>query len=338
MKLRERLNLIKKKKLFLGIILASVLIGASIIITFVYVENFSEKNVDKFPDFITKNEDYFRARIGPIPEIDSNTYRLVVWGQINNPKNFTLSELQALDLIDRTLTTECIGNFPKGPLLSTAVWRGFLLYDLLESLGLKENATGVRYMAADGYYVSHTLDQIRNNGTIGALYMNGKILPPVQGFPLRIVNPGSYGAKQPAWVIEIEVMDRPLEDYWDDRGWDTSPPMDVDSTIFFPKDGVNVKVGVAFEVGGAAFGGTRISKIEYTLNDGLNWSNADIVKSVDLDHVWVFWKALITIELPGTINISTKATDIYNNTQPMIDSNLVDGINSWPTLIVIVND
>ncbi len=218
------------------------------------------------------------------------------------------------------------------------MWRGFLVYDLIESLGLKENATGVRYLAADGYYVSHTLDQLRDNGTIGALYMNGEILPPVQGFPLRIVNPGSYGAKQPAWVIEIEVMDRPLEDYWDDRGWDTSPPMDVDSTIFFPKDSVNVKVGEPFEIGGAAFGGTRISKIEYTINEGLNWTNADIVKSIDLDHVWVFWEASITFEIPGTFFINTKATDIYNNTQPMMDSYLDDGINSWPTLIVIVKD
>ncbi len=86
LKLGERLNLIKKKKLFLGITLASILIGASIIITFVYFEFSSEKNVDRFPDFITKNEDYFRTRIGLIPEINSNTYRLVVWGQVNNPK------------------------------------------------------------------------------------------------------------------------------------------------------------------------------------------------------------------------------------------------------------
>jgi hypothetical protein len=292
---------------------------------------------DGYPDFITKNEDYFITRIGDIPYIDSNNYRLNVWGQIDNPKEFTLSELRALNLTEVTLTTECIGNPLKGPLLSTAVWKGFLIYDLLDSLGLKTNATGVKYMAADEYYVSHTLEQLKNNGTIGALYMNGKVLPQVQGFPLRIVNPGAYGAKQPAWVIDIEVIDRPLSDFWDDRGWDTSPPMDVDSTIFFPEDNVYVDVGVPLDIGGAAFGGTRISKVEVTINGGMNWSQANIIQSVALDHVWVFWNISIIFEDYGIFTVNTKATDINNNTQPQDDPFRHDGFNSWPSLRVKVN-
>ncbi|MFW9897260.1 MAG: molybdopterin-dependent oxidoreductase, partial [Candidatus Thorarchaeota archaeon] len=261
-----------------------------------------------------------------------------VWGQINNPKNFTLAELRSLNLTDRTLTTECIGNPPKGPLLSTAVWRGFLMYEFLESLGLKENATGVKYKAVDGYYASHTLDQLRDNGTLGALYMNRKILPPVQGFPLRIVNPGSYGAKQPAWVTEIEVINRSLEDFWDDRGWDTSPPMDVDSTIFFPQDFIEVQVGVPLEIGGAAYGGTRISKVEFTIDEGLNWNPVNITKSIDADHVWIFWNAMITFNSSGTYQFYSKATDIFDNAQPMNDPTLFDGINSWPKLFITVKD
>lgn len=289
-----------------------------------------------FPDFITKNKNYFTTRIGPIPEIDSSSYRLNVWGEINNPRNFNLYELQSLNLTERTLTTECIGNPPKGRLLSTAVWGGFLIYDFLESLGLKANATGVRYKAADGYYVSNTLDQLRDNGTLGALYMNGEILPPVQGFPLRIVNPGSFGAKQPAWVIEMEVIDRPLEDFWDDRGWDTSPPMDVDSTIFFPNGLVHAKVGVPLEIGGAAFGGTRISKVEFTIDGGATWDQANIVESIDADHVWVFWKAVITFNITDNLLFHSKATDIYNNTQPFNDPVGLDGTNSWPSLLIKV--
>lgn len=237
-------------------------------------------------------------------------------------------------MTERTLTTECIGNPPKGPLLSTTVWKGFLVYDLLDSLGLKPNATGVKYLAADGYYASHTLDQIRDDGTIGALYMNNKVLPPVQGFPLRIINPGYYGAKQPAWVVEIEVINRPLEDFWDDRRWDTSPPMDVDSTIFFPKDNVNIKVGIPFEIGGAAFGGKRITKIEYIVEGISNWTQAEVVKSLDLDYVWIFWKISISIDKVGSYMVYTKATDIYNNSQPQIDSSIHNGNNGWPSLLI----
>ncbi|MFX1503485.1 MAG: molybdopterin-dependent oxidoreductase [Promethearchaeota archaeon] len=322
------------------LIIAFIFFGATVFIRIALenVENSSEKNVDGFPDFITKTSDYFVTRIGTIPQINPITYRLFVWGQIENPKYFTLNELRNLNLTERILTTECIGNRPKGPLLSTALWKGFLVYDLLQSLGLKANATGVKYLAADGYYVSHTLDQIRDNGTIGALFMNNEPLPAVQGYPLRIVNPGAYGAKQPAWVIEMEVIDRPLEDYYDDVGWDTSPPMDVDSTIFFPNDNINVKVGIPFELGGAAFGGTRISKIEYTINGGLNWTEASIIKSVNLDHVWVFWNTSIIFNILGTFMIHIKATDMYNNSQPQLDPTTRNGINSWPSLIVKVID
>lgn len=313
-----------------------IIIGVSVIIGIYTLNSNNTFGLSTFPDFITKNEDYYVTRIGSVPQIDTNTYKLKVWGQIDNPKDFNLSDLQSLSLTEQTLTTECIGNPTRGHLLSTAVWRGFLIYEFLESLGLKGNATGVKYIAADGYYVSHTLDQLRNNGTLGALYMNGEVLPPVQGFPLRIVNPGSFGAKQPAWVIEIEVIDRPLENFWDDRGWDTSPPMDVDSTIFFLNDFVEINVGVPLEIGGAAFGGTRISKVEFTINGGINWSQVNITESIDADHIWLFWKVLITFNTSGTFFFFSKATDIYNNTQPMNDPHTFDGSNSWPMLIIIV--
>ncbi|MFW9881448.1 MAG: molybdopterin-dependent oxidoreductase [Candidatus Thorarchaeota archaeon] len=337
MKLKTCISLSKKTKQFFAIssIIALIGIGLGVSITFL---EFKDTSNSKFPDFITKNEDYYITRIDNIPDIDPQTYVLNVWGHIDNPKMFNLTELRALDLVERTLTTECIGNPTKGPLLSTAVWKGFLIYDILESLGLKENATGVRYLAEDGYYVSHTFEQLKDNGTIGALYMNGEILPPAQGFPLRVVNPGSYGAKQPAWVVEMEVIDRALEDYWDDRGWDTSSPMDVDSTIFFPEDYVEVKVGIPLKIGGAAFGGTRISNIEYTIDAGLNWDQAIIVKSIDEDHVWVFWEINLTFNEPGTFYFRSRATDIYNNTQPMDDLTRYDGFNACPQLTVIVID
>jgi hypothetical protein len=330
--------LIKENKKFLSytFIFTLTIAGIGLGIIFLVPENNSEIDEEEFPDFITKNEDYFTTRIGNVPIIDSDTYRLNVWGQIDNPNEFRLIELEELDLIEKTLTTECIGNPDKGPLISTAVWKGFLIYDFLLTLGLKENATGVKYLAADGYYVSQTLSQLRDNGTIGALYMNNLSLPENQGFPLRIVNPGAYGAKQPAWVVDIEVIDRPLEDYWDDRGWDTSPPMDVDSTIFFPNDNVQVKIGDPLRIGGAAFGGTRISIIEFTINLGLNWIQGTIIQSIDSDHVWVFWEVNVTFDVVGPVTLYTKATDIYNNTQPMDDPLWHDGFNSWPKLIINV--
>jgi len=290
----------------------------------------------EFPDFITKNEDYFVTRIGGVPNIDRDTYQLDIKGLVDNPTSFSLDELQSLNLTELPLTIECIGNSQNGKLVATAVWKGFNLFDLLETLGISESATGVRYLAADGYYASHTLEQLENNGVLGALYMNDVEIPPIQGFPLRILNPGYYGVKQPAWVVEIEVIDRPLEDYWQDRGWDTSPPIEIDSKIFFPTGSTTIEVSQNLRIGGCAFGGTRVKKVEYTLDDGSTWNNATIVQQIDADNVWVFWEINIGFSSTGQATLQIRATDIDDNQQDKTDISYRDGTSSWPNLIINV--
>lgn len=287
-----------------------------------------------FPDYITSNGDYYVTRIGKLPDIKESEYSLEVTGLVDKPGKWTLGELRALPAVELPLTVECIGNSRSGPQLSTAVWKGFLLYDFLVAQGLKDGVTGVRYEAADGYYASHTLEQVRDNKVVAALYMNGVPIPRLHGFPLRILNPGYYGVKQPAWVTRIEVIDMPMKDYWEDRGWDCSPPMQVDSTIFFPKKNQKFKVGEPVKVGGAAFGGKRISRVELTSDGGKTWSVAKIVKTRDVDNVWVFWQGELTFAEKGNYKINARATDIMGNVQEEKDPTKYDGTGDWPLVKV----
>jgi DMSO/TMAO reductase YedYZ molybdopterin-dependent catalytic subunit len=289
-----------------------------------------------FPDFITANEDYYVTRIGDVPEIDGESYRLEIKGLIKNPQSFTVDELYSMEMEELPLTVECIGNSPQGPLLSTAIWKGFRLYDLLMSLGIEEGATGVAYRAADGYYASHTLEQLKDNGIIGALYMNGEVLPQRQGFPIRFLNPGYHGVKQPAWVTEIEIIDRPIQDYWEDRGWDCSPPMAIDSTIFFPKNNVKVKPGGSLLIGGAAFGGTRVTGVELSFDRGTTWEQAHITESLDADNIWVFWQIDLVFPETGNYSVNVRARDINGVIQEEKDPDKYDGQNDWPVLKVKV--
>jgi DMSO/TMAO reductase YedYZ molybdopterin-dependent catalytic subunit len=322
-------------KVLTGFIIAMVVISVIMVATNPLTLD-DDDNTSQYPDFITMNDDYFVTRIGAVPEINRDTYQLEIRGMVDNRTSFTLDQLQSLDLIEMPLTVECIGNRINGPLIGTAVWKGFNLYDLLQSLGIRENATGIRYVTADNYYASHTLDQLRDNGVLGALYMNGVEIPPVQGFPLRILNPGYYGAKQPAWVTAIEVMDRPLEDYWDDFGWDTSPRMDIDSHMFFPEEFATIGVNESLRVGGCAFGGTRVAFVEYTIDDGITWSNASIIQQMDADHVWVFWEVNLSFTEEGQTILQVRATDIFGNRQNRTDSNYRDGTTAWPHLTITV--
>jgi DMSO/TMAO reductase YedYZ molybdopterin-dependent catalytic subunit len=289
-----------------------------------------------FPDFVTSNENYYVTRIGEVPQIDASTYTLEVKGLVDRPTSFSLKELYAMELIELPLTVECIGNSPSGPLVSTAVWKGFRLYDLLQSLGIHEEATGVRYQAADGYYASHTMEQLRDNGVLVALYMNGEPIPPLHGFPVRILNPGYFGVKQPAWVTSIEAIDMPMKDYWEDRGWDCSPPMDIDSIIFQPARSAEIAAGKALHITGAAFGGTRVAGVELTTDSGKSWTKADIVKSMDADNVWVFWEAEMVFPEPGRYTVNVRATDVHGNSQIESDPDRYDGANDWPLIRVTV--
>jgi DMSO/TMAO reductase YedYZ molybdopterin-dependent catalytic subunit len=289
-----------------------------------------------FPDFITANEDYYVTRIGEVPMVTGGSYALEVTGLVERPGSFSLEDLYAMKLSELPLTVECIGNSPSGPLVSTAVWKGFPLYELLQSLGIKEGATGVRYEAADGYYASHTLEQVRDNSVFLALYMNGVPIPPLHGFPVRVLNPGYFGVKQPAWVTRIEVIDRPTRDYWEDRGWDCSPPMGVDTLVFLPGPNASVRAGAPLRITGAAFGGTRVARVELTTDLGQSWSEARIVKSLDADNVWVFWEAELRFASPGSYVVNVRATDTSGNTQPESDPRRYDGTNDWPVIRVIV--
>lgn len=309
-----------------------------LVVTFIVIAPPLEPTVvsSEFPDFITKNDDYFITRIGSVPSIDRETYRLEITGLVDNPTNFSLQELQSMNLTELPLTVECIGNPANGPLVGTAVWKGFIVLELLESLGISENATGVKYRAADGYYASHTLSQLENNGVLGALYMNGVEIPPVHGFPLRILNPGYYGVKQPAWVTEITVIDTPLQDYWQDRGWDTSPPMEIDTKVFFPANNFVINMSQILSVGGCAFGGTRVKLVEYTIDDGETWNNATIVQQIDADNVWVFWQANVSFPVIGQFVIQIRATDIHNHAQSQYDIDALDGTSLWSRLNINV--
>ena len=321
-------------------ILAGALITLVVVVVSVFIVNqapITQMEVSsEFPDFITKNEDYFVTRIGSVPNINRDTYQLEIRGLVDDPANFSLQELQSLNMTELPLTIECIGNPKNGELIGTAVWKGFNLFELLETLGISEGATGVRYLAADGYYASHTLNQLRNNGVLGALYMNGVELPPLHGFPLRILNPGYHGVKQPAWVTEIIVIDTPLDDYWEDRGWDTGPPMEIDTKIFFPDDSSSFNMSQNIKVGGCAFGGTRVKLGEYTIDDGTKWNNATIVQQIDADNVWVFWQIDVSFPAQGQYVMQIRATDIHNNIQNQYDLEALDGTSLWSMLTINV--
>jgi len=289
-----------------------------------------------FPSFITPVEDYFDTRIGEIPVIATDSYQLIISGAVDRPGTFSLEELMDLALVSRTLTTECIGNPGNGDLLGTAEWKGFLVYDLLEGLGIIEEASTVKYISADGYYSYNSLEELKKGEIIGALFMNDNVIPAKYGFPLRIIFPGYYGVRHPGWIKEIEVLESGDEDFWTKLGWQTDSAMAVDSKIFFPANNSTFTPKDTIKIGGAAYGGKRISFVEISLDDGLTWIPTTIRQRVDNDFVWIFWEFNLLPQPQGIITIRSRATTTDGIVQPWEDNDYLDGTNSILSITISV--
>lgn len=290
----------------------------------------------EFPSFITPSDAYFEYRIGHIPAFDSASYQLEITGAITNPSAFTLDELLKLEMQEKVLTIECIGNPVNGSLFGNANWKGFKLYDLLLNLGIKDGASTVKYTCADGYFTYNTLSELKTGEVMGALFMNNEPIPAAYGYPLRIIFPGYFGVRQPGWIVKIEVLESGPEDYWTGSGWKTYSPMSIDSKIYFPYPNAILAQGDSVRIGGAAFGARRIAAVDITMDDGITWIPASLEQKMDKDFVWVFWEATIVPGMAGPLKISSRATAMDGSVQPRNDNDVSDGHNSWPAINLTV--
>ncbi len=291
-----------------------------------------------FPEFITPVAKYYEIRIAGNHSIDGYSYRLKISGAVNKTASLSLEELSQLEMIEKPVTIECIENPPNGNLLSTAMWKGFSVYGLLADLGIKEGATTVKYICSDGYYTYNSLEELKNREVIGALFMNSEPIPEKYGYPLRVIFPGYFGVRQPGWVVEMEVMETPVVDYWSNYGWKTDSPMDIDSRIFFPEENAIFPIGESIRIGGCAYGRKRISSVDVTFDGGISWVPAIIKQDMNEDYVWVFWEIEYKPTSAGEITIYSMATSLDGRIQPRSDKESLDGTNSWPSVTISVED
>jgi DMSO/TMAO reductase YedYZ molybdopterin-dependent catalytic subunit len=289
-----------------------------------------------FPSFLTPVEKYFKTSISGPPAIDIDSYQLKISGAVNTPATFSLEELNKLEMIERTLTIECIGNPVNGDLVSNATWKGFRLYDLLSSLGIKEGASTVKYICADGYYTYNTMEELQNADVLGALYMNEEPIPEAHGFPLRIIFPGYYGVRQPGWIVEIELLESGPADYWTRSGWKSDTSMTIDSKIFFPANNTKFTLGDSVKIGGAAYGSRRISAVDISVDDGKTWIPTTIKQDLEEDYIWIFWEVILIPQSTGPLVVRSKATAWDGSVQPRVDNQYLDGTNAWPAVSISV--
>lgn len=201
------------------------------------------------PDqLITPAEQFFTRSHAPVPEIDVDSWRLVVDGLVERPSSFSLGDLaREFPLVHIRATLVCAGlrrneflalgelpgELPWGPeAVSTGHWSGFRLSDLLRAAGLDPLANHVEFQGLDqverqgeqfGFGGSITRAKALSPEVILATELNGKPLAPEHGYPMRVVVPGWIGARSVKWLGRITLRKYPSPNYFQSQAYRLQP-------------------------------------------------------------------------------------------------------------------
>ena len=271
------------------------------------------------------------------PTVDGQAWRLHVGGLVDKPMTLSLADLQALTATEEYVTLECISNNVGGDLMSTGLFRGVPLRDLVTSASPQAAATWVTFKARDGYAESLRLDLVQSSPEILVAYdLNGEPLPMSHGFPARVLIPGHYGMKGPKWLDGIELATQELKGYWEGQGWDHNAVVKTTSRFDVPRDGDIIRMG-PIEVGGVAFAGKRgIAKVEYTTNDS-TWTEVPFEAPLS-PLTWVRWSTVWTPASEGAYRLRVRATDGTGKVQDSSGAaSFPDGASGYHTIQVSVS-
>lgn len=238
---------------------------------------------------ITPISDFYNVDINIVkPRVDHKSWKLEVGGLVDSPYELTYRQLQnQFDVVEMAHTLTCISNEVGGDLISTAVWRGVRLREVLERGGVRAGAVDIVFRGAEGYSDSITLDKAMEDTTLVVFGMNGRSLPREHGFPARIIVPGIYGMKNVKWLTKIEVVDHDYQGYWMVRGWSDVARIKTSSRIDVP--GTATRVGLPTMIAGVAWAGDRgIRAVEVSQDGGKTWNPAILKREIS-ERVWRLW-------------------------------------------------
>eukprot|EP00898_Chlorokybus_atmophyticus_P002635 jgi/Chlat1/3372/Chrsp23S00270 len=333
---------------------------------------------------LTPNALHYVRNHGPVPKLSWETHTLGVRVRGQSERVFTMEELWkgcggAIQRRSVMVTMACAGNrrkeqnmikqskgFHWGPAgVSTAVWEGLRLCDLLALCGVTpELARDRRYYAhmsgadtlPNGVYatsipLSWAMDPA--NDVLVAMAMNGELLAPDHGFPVRTIIPGMIGGRTIKWMKSIEVKQGENDTYYhyrdnrvlpphvdaelaDKEGWWHKPQfiimhLNVNSAMARPAHNEVLHVVGAtnseatYTCRGYAYsgGGRAVTRVELTLDSGASWRQADWMEAASPPNeygkqwTWVLWECVIRVsDLANATSLSLRAWDDALNTQP----------------------
>ncbi len=306
---------------------------------------------------LTPNEAFFvRWHLQAIPTaVDLRTWRLRVGGHVNKPLELSLDDLKKMKATSIVAVNQCSGNSrsyfePRVPggqwghgAMGNARWTGVSLCDLLKRADLKAKAKQVTFDGLDEGPLPSVPDFIKALDVPHALQpevlvayeMNGKPLPMLNGFPVRLVVPGYFATY---WVkalttINVLDLDHPFDGFWMQKAYllpdkaNESPHalsknvapigrMVVRSFLVRPEADERLPLGKPVALDGIAFdGGEGIKQVQFSADGGSSWSDAKLGDDLG-KFSFRRWRAEWTPPQRGSYALQVRAVNGAGQTQP----------------------
>ncbi|KAI0630736.1 hypothetical protein C8Q77DRAFT_1062963 [Trametes polyzona] len=334
---------------------------------------------------ITPTKLHFVRNHAAVPQLNWETHTVSVYsdppGLVAKPREWTMDELTSgeFNVFEIPVTLGCDGNRRRevnmvkrtagfnwtASGVSTSLWRGVPVRDVLLACGLRDTPAGERWYLnfegadepSSGRYatsipLTHAMDP--TNDVMLAFGMNGRVLHPDHGYPLRVIIPGYVGGRQIKWLKKIWVTKEPNKSHY--HIWDNKVvPSFIDSKThplakaFFedestacweqilqsiickPAHDEHIEIAdqsaleATYTVQGFAFngGGNRIERVELSLDGGRTWRWCfRHFLDLPLRHgtkywAWLFWSCEVTLrELAEAFEVVVRAQDNQKMYQP----------------------
>jgi DMSO/TMAO reductase YedYZ molybdopterin-dependent catalytic subunit len=301
-------------------------------------------------DITPIREHYVRSNFD-VPHHDGT---LTVGGAVDQPLSLTLAELRALPSVEHVVTLECAGNgrlatrpLPTGEpwggyAVSTAVWTGARLSDVLAAARPRDDGVEVRFTGADtgSYHLTPVLPETGDHLTfvrslalghavdpdsdiLIAYEMNGAPLELDHGSPFRLIVPRWYAVASVKWLQRIDILDQPFSGEfqtghymyeWPDRAHEPVTLMRVRARVTDPLPAAVIRAGTYTVRGKAWSGSGPVTAVEVSLTGAGPWMQADLEPPPG-PYQWQSW-TFSWQATRGRHSLRARATDAGGSTQP----------------------
>ncbi|MBL8377785.1 MAG: sulfite dehydrogenase [Burkholderiales bacterium] len=290
---------------------------------------------------ITASGLHFERHHQGFVEIDPAEHRLMVMGMVRAPKVYTMEALMRLPSVSRMHFIECGANtgmewgnvavptvqYTHG-MLSCSEFTGVRLKDVLAHCGADiRRGRFVLAEGGDGSGMTRTIpmELVESGEVMLAWGMNGEMLRPENGYPLRLVVPGVQGVSWVKWLRRIEVGDQPFGAKDEVLHYTDLMPdgthrqytsiQEAKSVITSPSGGQRLTATGYYTITGLAWSGRgKVARVDVSVDGGRNWKTATL-------QTPILSKCLTRFTLPWVWNggealLASRVTDSTGYVQP----------------------